>query len=153
MFKMKPGCLIMVRKDMWFTNHSKTSACAVMFTHTFVKCLGIQKRSGVLFEATVSWCFTCREVGYIELNPLTQYSLDSLTVSRFMLCHILVYTIDPFDVETEIFMMTSANGNIFQVTSPLWTGNRWISSHKGQWRTALMFSLICAWINGWVNNG
>ena len=25
-------------------------------------------------------------------------------------------------------------------------------SHKGQWRGALMFSLICAWINGWVNN-
>ena len=25
--------------------------------------------------------------------------------------------------------------------------------HKGQWRGALMFSLICAWINGWVNNG
>ena len=24
--------------------------------------------------------------------------------------------------------------------------------HKGQWRWALMFSLICAWINGWVNN-
>ena len=27
------------------------------------------------------------------------------------------------------------------------------SSHKGQWRGALMFSMICAWINGWVNNG
>ena len=26
------------------------------------------------------------------------------------------------------------------------------SSHKGQWRGALMFSVICAWINGWVNN-
>ena len=26
------------------------------------------------------------------------------------------------------------------------------SSHKVQWRGALMFSLICAWINGWVNN-
>ena len=24
--------------------------------------------------------------------------------------------------------------------------------NKGQWRGALMFSLICAWINGWVNN-
>ena len=24
--------------------------------------------------------------------------------------------------------------------------------HKGQWRGALMFSLICVWINGWVNN-
>ena len=27
------------------------------------------------------------------------------------------------------------------------------SPHKGQWRGALMFSLICTWINGWVNNG
>ena len=26
------------------------------------------------------------------------------------------------------------------------------SPHKGQWRGALMFSLICAQINGWVNN-
>ena len=26
------------------------------------------------------------------------------------------------------------------------------SSQKGQWRGALMFSLICDWINGWVNN-
>ena len=26
------------------------------------------------------------------------------------------------------------------------------SPHKGQWRGALMFCLICAWINGWVNN-
>ena len=26
------------------------------------------------------------------------------------------------------------------------------SLHKGQWRGALMFSLICTWTNGWVNN-
>ena len=26
------------------------------------------------------------------------------------------------------------------------------SPHKGQWRGASMFSLICVWINGWVNN-
>ena len=26
------------------------------------------------------------------------------------------------------------------------------SPHKGQWRGALMFSLSCVWINGWVNN-
>ena len=24
--------------------------------------------------------------------------------------------------------------------------------HKGQWRGALVFTLICVWINGWVNN-
>ena len=46
------------------------------------------------------------------------------------------------------FMMTSSNGNIFRVTGPLcgeFTGHRWITSHKGQWRGVLMFSLICAW--------
>ena len=26
------------------------------------------------------------------------------------------------------------------------------SPHKGQWRGALMFSVICAWINGWMYN-
>ena len=32
--------------------------------------------------------------------------------------------------------------------------HRWSvnSLYKGQWRGALMFSFICAWINGWVNN-
>ena len=51
-------------------------------------------------------------------------------------------------------MMTSSNGNIFRVTGHLCgelTGHRWIP-HKGQWRGALVFSLIYAWINGWVNN-
>ena len=27
------------------------------------------------------------------------------------------------------------------------------SPHKGRWRGPLMLCLICAWINGWVNNG
>ena len=26
------------------------------------------------------------------------------------------------------------------------------SPHKGQWRRILMFSLICVWMNGWINN-
>ena len=26
------------------------------------------------------------------------------------------------------------------------------SPHKGQWRGVFMFSLICTWINGWINN-
>ena len=26
------------------------------------------------------------------------------------------------------------------------------SPHKGQWCRALILSLVCAWINGWVNN-
>ena len=42
--------------------------------------------------------------------------------------------------------MTSCNGNIFRVTGPLG------GEITGQWRGDLMFSLICAWTNGWVNN-
>ena len=52
--------------------------------------------------------------------------------------------------------MTSSNGDIFRVTDHLcgeFTGPRWNSPHKGKWRGALMFSLICVSINGWVNNG
>ena len=45
--------------------------------------------------------------------------------------------------------MTSSNGNIFRVTGHL-CGE--FTGHKGQWRGALMFSFICAWIDGWVNN-
>ena len=36
---------------------------------------------------------------------------------------------------------------------PFVASNAVNSMHKGQWRRALMFSLICAWINGWVNKG
>ena len=59
--------------------------------------------------------------------------------------------------------------NIFRVTGPLWgfpSVTSWFpsqkpvtqslspvdSSHKGQWRGALMFSSICAWTSGWANN-
>ena len=48
----------------------------------------------------------------------------------------------------KVHMMTSSNGNIFRVTGPCAVN----PTHKGQWRGALMFSLISVWINGWVNN-
>ena len=52
-------------------------------------------------------------------------------------------------------MMASSNGNIFCVTGPLcreFTAQRWIPpTLGGQCRGALVFSLIYAWTNGWVN--
>ena len=50
----------------------------------------------------------------------------------------------PFNI-----MITLSNGNILGVTGPL-CGE--FTGHKGQWREALMFSLVCVWLNGWVNN-
>ena len=51
-------------------------------------------------------------------------------------------------------MMTSSNGNIFPRNWPFVRGIHRSPvnfPHKGQWRGALMFSLICAWIKGWIN--
>ena len=52
-------------------------------------------------------------------------------------------------------MMTSSNGNIFCVTDHLCgeLNGHEILPHTGQWRGALIFSLIFARINGWVYNG
>ena len=51
-------------------------------------------------------------------------------------------------------MMTSSYGNIFRVTGHLCREFTPVNSpHKGRWRRALMFSLICVWINCWLNNG
>ena len=53
---------------------------------------------------------------------------------------------------SEVPMVTSSNGIISVLLAPC-AGNSPVNSpHKSQWRGALMFSLIWAWINGWVNN-
>ena len=48
-------------------------------------------------------------------------------------------------------MMTSSNGNISALLA-ICARSPVNSPQKGQWRGALMFSLISAWINSWVNN-
>ena len=62
----------------------------------------------------------------------------------------------PPHTHTHVIMITSSNGNIFRVAGHLhgeFTGHRWIPRTKASdWRGALLFSLICAWMNGWVNN-
>ena len=41
----------------------------------------------------------------------------------------------------------------FPASLAICAGNSPVNSpHKGQWRGALMLSLICVWINDWVNN-
>ena len=61
------------------------------------------------------------------------------------------------EVADDIDMMTSLNGNISALLAIGYVRGIHRSlvnfPHKGQWRGALIFSLICVWINGWVNNG
>ena len=58
-------------------------------------------------------------------------------------------------ISTRKTLMTSSNGNIFRITGPLcgeFTGHWWIPFTKASDEELWCFSLICAWINGWVNN-
>ena len=84
--------------------------------------------------------YSIRHIIYIMTHPPIN---SSLTTRRLRFLH----------------MMTSSNGSI---TGPLYeefTGRRWIPLTKASdaelwcflW-SALMFSLIYAWTNGWVNN-
>ena len=53
------------------------------------------------------------------------------------------------------FHVTPSNKNLFRFTGPFWgeiNHQSLADTHKGQWRGALMFSLIYAWTNGWANN-
>ena len=59
---------------------------------------------------------------------------------------------DTFEASFSMFMMTSSNGKKSALLA-LWAGIHCSPvnpPYKGQWLGALMLSLICTWINGWV---
>ena len=76
---------------------------------------------------------------YIKMVTCTQFVVF-LDVPR------LCKTILPRNLS---HMMTSSNGKTFRLLALHWWPVE--TPHKGQWRGALLFSLICAW-NGWAIN-
>ena len=64
-------------------------------------------------------------------------------------------SLSPYSVtEPQLWIPYLSNGTIFLATGPLcgeFTGHLTFL-HKGQWRGALMFSLIYTLIHGWLNN-
>ena len=97
-------------------------------------------------------------MGYVAWWPLLHYYSGTLSsMSRhFNSNSSAIVHDDVTNHDDRPTMMTSSNENIFHVTGHLcgeFSGPRWILRTKGQWREALMFSLICAQISGWVNNG
>ena len=94
------------------------------------------ENDGLCNLATGNACllFTVYGSDFLNTDPKCQF--QEVTVSRTV-------------------MMTSSSGNIFPRYWPFVRGihrSLVISPHKGRWRGALMFSLICSWIKGWANN-
>ena len=94
-----------------------------------------------------------------NLLPLTNISLcNERTISDAKYLYVLVKRVACLIVYRgqplyTIIMTTLSIGNIFRVTG-LCEGNRTVTGgflHTGQWRGALVFSLIWAWTNVWAN--
>ena len=118
----------------------------------------------MLWTNEISWDLSlkCVSDGFPILH-----SPQSLTHTTRTWCVLLWFIIPRFyrdyftcntneAVQTNVsIMMTSSNRNFFPRYWPFVRGihrSPANSPHKGQRREALMFSLICAWTNGWVNN-
>ena len=86
-----------------------------------------------------------------------QINMISVSFYHILIWLFLLFRGDCWEVrryKDDVFTMTSSNGNIIRVTGPLCeefpvTGE--FPARRPVTRS-LMFSLICAWINGWVNN-
>ena len=102
------------------------------------------------------WGLTCkpRKHEYMVQEPCALLLQRPDAVSNLSVIIMIIHT--PEAMAKQIHMMTSSNGNIFPRYWPFVQGihrSAVNSPHKGQLRGALMFSYICAWMNGWVNNG
>ena len=88
-----------------------------------------------------AWCRQATSNYLSQCWPISKSPFASLTHNELKVRH-------PDILRTWSFISW---WNIFCVTGPL-CGEFTGSPNKGQWRGALLFSLICVWINGWVNN-
>ena len=74
---------------------------------------------------------------YAESTMATMLASSSWQLPSVSVIHNICYQFIPFSQSGDAYIRHRSPVN---------------SPHKGQWTRALMFSLIWAWINGWVNN-
>ena len=102
----------------------------------------------------ISWyCIRLQAVifGEMELHNWFQNHVICGTIGRLFVenCYINL------PLKFELYSWWRHQMETFSASLALCAGNSPVpvnSPHKGQWRGALMFSLICASINDWVNN-
>ena len=95
-----------------------------------------------------------RKMNKLVVGGLSLPVTHAKEISSCCICiHVCIISTDDNHIETEY--------NVMRFIYKISRKQKWMrgihrlpvnSPRKGQWRGALMFSLICAWINGWVNN-
>ena len=105
---------------------------------------GINKRSWLWRKSALLYCFKrCLKGQPISISLITLIDVQyhhSLNTDDFICSSVSWWR---HQMETFSALLALVRGiQRSQVNSP----------HKGHWPAAFMFSLICTWTNGWVNN-
>ena len=136
----------------WFRQES---TCIVLFLTRYNESVNHEKNDDL---PTWNTCLT-RSVYVLRMtsqsiiddvtNALrdTTTSVNRVREKRYLTCYRYRFYSRPFS--RPVVSWGHQQMETFSALLALCAGN---SPHKGQWRGALMFSLICAWINAWVNN-
>ena len=115
--------------------------------------------SGIICKFPWSQWFNLLRPGDVYIPQSTRSSMvhgpsDDIYMSQYI-TELITWKKWTTAVDTFHDMMTSANGKKFPRYWPFVRGIHRSPvnfSYNGQWCGASMFSLICAWINGCVNN-
>ena len=111
-----------------------------------------------ILAATIGVCSSVTDRILNFRRPTWQWQRDHLEHGN-AICHVLSQIIERKErhtIQTQQFVTWWRRQiETFSALLALCAGNSPVqvnSPHKRQWRGALMFSLIYAWINDWVNN-
>ena len=97
------------------------------------------------------------KMAYISINPPNPSTVAEMSEDLCADCNkALLFTSGKFSAPHDQKLRDDVlNWKHFPLNWPFVRGIRRRpvnSPHKGQWRGALLFSLICVWITGWVDN-
>ena len=138
----------------------------------WVKYLNIAGKVSRSHADSVSLSFICDDIklepAFTKRTHMHNSYLSNIFAVTLQTCSAKWYTPGPFTVDSSGFSLIAWHHGMISATHDdvikrkhfprYWPFVRGIhqspvnSPRKGQWRGALMFSLICTRINGWVNN-
>ena len=114
-----------------------TPTCGVMHKKCNLQCPKLKMH--IRFFRNVSFFNTAPKLSY-NFQDIHHYIVK---LWQLCVCSMIARTWWRHQMETSSALLALCAGNSSVPVN---------STHKGQWRGALMFSLICAWTNDWVNN-
>ena len=124
-------------------------------THTYIYMACLPNTLGVLpIYPLVMWCDVMYNRMSMHFLACWKYCtfLDIVSLSTPIPATLTIKTFMDWKVHGPTWGVRVSNFVFTCIRHPMETFSALLAIYKGQWRGALMFSLICVWINSCVNN-